>query len=121
MATKAAKAKAKDIGLDARQPKESCASSRCPWHGSLKIRGRIFRGVVKSSRALDTAIVEWNYYQYLHKYERYERRKTRIAAHNPKCISARQGDTVSIGECRPLSKAKRFVVFEKLQSAEAAA
>ncbi len=108
--------KKKDIGLEANMPGESCTSKKCPWHGSLKIRGRIFKGVVKSVKALDSAVVEWSYYHYLHKYERYERRKTRLLAHNPRCISAKAGDVVHIGECRPLSKAKRFVVFEKVKA-----
>ena len=72
----------------------------------------MFEGSVVSSRGTDTAIVKWNYYNYIPKYERYERRKTKIAAHNPKCILAKIGDTVRIGECRPLSKTKKFVVFE---------
>lgn len=104
----------KDIGLDAKQPKEQCENDKCPWHGSLKIRGRSFRGTVVSSKAPDTAIVQWNRYQFVHKYERYERRKTRLAAHNPACIAAKQGDIVRIGECRPVSKSKSFVIFEKV-------
>lgn len=108
----------KNIGLEAQPPKAECSSSKCPWHGSLKIRGRIFRGVVSSSRAPQTAVVTWDYYRYLHKYERYERRKTSLIVHNPECISAEVGDTVMIGECRPLSKAKRFVIFEKISAPE---
>lgn len=105
--------KPKNIGLDAKAPKGVCSSHKCPWHGHLRIRGRIFRGRVVSSKSVNTAVVQWNYYQYVPKYERYERRKTRIAAHNPTCISASAGDSVKIGECRPLSKSKSFVVFEK--------
>ncbi len=108
--------KSNNIGIDAKPPKESCGSAKCPWHGSLKVRGRIFRGSVKTNKALETAIVEWNYYRYLNKYERYERRNTSIAAHNPKCISAKTGDIVRLGECRPLSKSKRFVIFEKVEA-----
>ncbi|MEM7819840.1 MAG: 30S ribosomal protein S17 [Candidatus Aenigmatarchaeota archaeon] len=106
--------KQKNIGLDAKKPDTVCNSIKCPWHGTLKIRGRIFKGRVVKSKATDTVIVEWDFYRYIPKYERYERRKTHIAAHNPKCISAVVGDVVRIGECRPLSKSKRFVVFEKL-------
>lgn len=104
----------KDIGLQARPPKDVCNSVKCPWHGYLKVRGRVFRGRVVSSRSLNTAVVQWDYYNYVPKYERYERRRTKIAAHNPSCIAAKQGDTVMIGECRPLSKSKAFVIFEKL-------
>lgn len=106
----------KDVGLDAKQPKEICTSEKCPWHGTLKVRGRVFKGNVVSSKAADTAIVQWNRYRFVHKYERYERRKTRIAAHNPPCIAAKTGDVVRIGECRPLSKSKSFVVFEKMKT-----
>lgn len=106
--------KAKNIGIEASQPEGSCSSEKCPWHGHLKIRGRIFTGKVVSSKPANTAIISWNYYNYIPKYERYERRKTKIESHNPKCIDAKPGDIVKIGECRPLSKSKRFVVFEKL-------
>jgi ribosomal protein S17 len=53
------------------------------------------------------------YDQYVPKYERYERRKSRIVVHNPECIRAREGDVVVVAECRPLSKTKSFVVVAK--------
>ena len=106
--------KKKTIGIEAKQPKEDCGSGKCPWNGHTKKRGRAFIGKVGSSNAANTAIVQWDYYTLVPKYERYERRKTRIAAHNPKCISAKTGDMVRIGECRPLSKSKAFVIFEKV-------
>lgn len=102
-----------NIGLDAKQPGKSCDNDKCPWHGHLKVRGRVFTGTVASAKAADTAIVEWNYYKFIQKYERYERRKTSVAAHNPSCIAARPGDKVTIAECRPISKTKKFVVIEK--------
>ncbi len=103
-----------NIGLEAAQPKMACSDEKCPWHGHLKVRGRIFSGRVRLAKAVDTTIVEWDYYNYIPKYERYERRKTRIAAHKPACIDAKPGDMVRIGECRPVSKMKRFVVIEKV-------
>ncbi|UCD03455.1 MAG: 30S ribosomal protein S17, partial [Candidatus Aenigmatarchaeota archaeon] len=42
-----------------------------------------------------------------------ERRKSRIAAHNPPCINAKEDDRVTIAECRPLSKTKAFVIVSK--------
>ena len=41
--------------------------------------------------------------------------KTRVHAFNPLCINAKEGDTVKIIECRPLSKTKNFVVIEKIE------
>ena len=109
-----AKAKAKDIGLDISPPKEECNNVKCPWHGSLKVRGRTFTGQVVSAKTFHTAIVEWNYYHHHTKYERYERRRSKVVAYNPQCINAHEGDKVTIGECRPISKTKKFVVLEKL-------
>ncbi len=103
------------IGFSSKPPKDVCKDSRCPWHGSLSVRGRLFTGKVVSDRAQNTAIVEIGYNQYSKKYERYERRTTRIVAHNPDCIDAKIGDTVRICECRKLSKTKAFVVIEKME------
>ncbi len=111
----AKKKKARDIGIEAKAPKEDCSSPKCPWHGHTKIRGRVFTGTVVSAKGANTAIVKWHYYNFVPKYERSERRNTRVAAHNPKCIAAKVGDMVNIGECRPLSKSKSFVIFEKVE------
>ncbi len=110
----AKKSKRKSVGYEAKQPKEDCGSEKCPWHGHTKIRGRVFKGIVVSAKSPNTAIIKWHYYNFVPKYERYERRNTRVAAHNPKCIAAKLGDTVQIGECRPISKSKAFVIFEKV-------
>jgi small subunit ribosomal protein S17 len=61
----------------------------------------------------NTVIVEWGFHRYIKKYERYERRKSRVAAHNPPCINAKEGDKVVIAECRPLSKTTHFVIVGK--------
>jgi len=102
--------KLKTIGLDVKPPEKTCEDTRCPWHGSISIRGRAFKAVVRSTKAHATAVVEWGYHHYFPKYERYGRRKSRVTTHNPPCIHAREGDEVIIAECRPLSKTKHFVV-----------
>ncbi|MGC8812654.1 MAG: 30S ribosomal protein S17 [Candidatus Aenigmatarchaeota archaeon] len=104
----------KDIGIEVKQPEKECNDEKCPFHGKLKIRGKILEGKVVSVRAQKTAIVERNYLHYVPKYERYERRRSRIPAYNPECINAKEGDRVRIAECRPLSKTKSFVVIEVL-------
>ena len=103
----------KSIGVDVNQPKDRCTDRKCPFHGNLALRGRSFVGTVVSDKMHNTAIVEWNRRHLLTKYERYEKRKTRLKVHNPECINAKEGDIVKIMECRPLSKTKNFVIIEK--------
>ena len=96
-----------NIGLEIHKPKGKCQDEKCPWHGHLKVRGRIFKGEVIAAKATLTAVVEWDYYHHIPKYERYERRKSSVSVQNPACISAKAGDEVLIAECRPLSKTKK--------------
>ncbi|MEM2739493.1 MAG: 30S ribosomal protein S17 [Candidatus Bathyarchaeia archaeon] len=90
-----------------------CNDRNCPFHGSLRIRGRVLDGVVVRFRADKMVVVEREYLHYIPKYMRYERRRSRIHAHNPPCIDAKVGDRVKIAECRPISKTVSFVVIEK--------
>ena len=76
-------------------------------------RGRTFTGTVVSAKSQKTVTVEWGRRISIPKYERYEKRKTRVKAHNPESISAEEGDVVVIKECRPISKTKSFIIIEK--------
>ena len=109
------KKQSRDIGIDVNPPEKICKDDKCPFHGSLPVRGKTIEGVVVSSRAQKTAIIERHYLHFLPKFERYERKHSRIAAYNPECISAKEGDRVKIAETRPISKTKAFVVIEKLK------
>lgn len=93
---------------------EGCKDKNCPFHGSLSIRGRSFVGTVISTKMQKTAIVEWGRIHQLRKYERYEKRRSKVKVHNPDCIKAKEGDLVKIAECRPLSKTKNFVIVKVL-------
>lgn len=93
--------------------KKTCTDKNCPKHGTLKLHGRTFTGTVMSTKGQKTAVVEFERRAYVPKYERYERRRTRLKAHNPDCIDAQEGDIVRIKECRPLSKTKHFVITER--------
>ena len=104
----------KNIGIKVAKPAGKCEDDNCPFHGSLKCRGRIFTGTVVSVKMQKTAIVEWVHKQFLKKYERYEKRGSRVSAHNPSCIDAKEGNVVKIMECRPLSKTKNCVIIEIL-------
>jgi len=108
------KNKTYDIGYDVKPPEKVCNDKKCPFHGTLPIRGKILEGTVKSDKMQNTVIVERNYLHYLPKYERYERKHKSIAVHKPDCITLKKGDKVKIAECRPLTKTKHFVIIEKL-------
>ncbi len=81
---------------------------------SLSLRGRVFTGTVISARMQKTVTVEWERKHFLKKYERYEKRKSKVNAHNPESVNAKEGDVVKIMECRPISKTKNFIVVEVL-------
>lgn len=106
--------KARNIGIDAVPPKSECKDDKCAWHGMLPVRGNILQGKVVSAKARKTAVIKREFLHFLPKYERYERRHSKITAYNPECIAAKEGDIVTIAECRPLSKTKHFVVIEKV-------
>ncbi len=91
-----------------------CEDPKCGNHGSLRLRGRTFQGIVIDAKAQKTASVEWDRRYHVKKYERYEKRRTTVKAYNPGCIGARKGDIVQIIECRPLSKSKHFVITKKI-------
>jgi small subunit ribosomal protein S17 len=100
------------VGIEVPEPKSECNDPNCPFHGSLAIRGQVLEGIVASYKAERTITVERSYYKFIRKYERYEKRKSKIKAHKPDCIDLKVGDAVKIAECRPLSKTKHFVVVE---------
>ncbi|MBS3146148.1 30S ribosomal protein S17 [Candidatus Woesearchaeota archaeon] len=103
-----------NIGLDVPQPKSQCVDNHCPFHSNMGVRGRIFSGIIVSKDLNKTAIIEWIRPSYLRKYERYEKRKTRLKVHNPPCIDAKINDNVKVVECRPISKTKKFVIISIL-------
>jgi len=102
-----------NIGLKVNIPKKECSDKHCPFHSGLKIRGRIFNGIVVSKDAHKTCKVQWPRRFYLPKYERYEKRRSILKVHNPPCIDAIVGDNVTIVECKPISKTKKFVIIQK--------
>jgi small subunit ribosomal protein S17 len=109
-----AKKEIKNIGIETAKPGKVPKNfdPKDPFQGSVKVRGRIFTGTVVSSKMQKTVTVEWPRKKFNTKYERFEMRRTRVKAHNPESIDAKDGDLVRIAETRPLSKTKNFVVIE---------
>ncbi len=91
-------------------PKAVCNDPKCPWHGHVSVRGEALRGVVDSVYG-NHAVVVHEWLHYIPKYKRYERRRKKIHAYLPRCVSVKVGEEVTIGETRPLSKATAFVVL----------
>jgi small subunit ribosomal protein S17 len=107
----------RNIGIPGiESPKETCNDCNCPFHGNVGVRGRTYVGNVISKKASKTAVVGWVHRLYAKKYERFETRKSKVFAHAPDCLHIKKDDLVLIGECRPLSKTKKFVVIKKLEA-----
>ena len=95
----------------------SCDDQFCPEHGvkKLKLRGRVFQGtVIKKLHGRVT--IQFERILKVRKYERYEKRRTKLHARLPDCLAGdiNVGDLIEIAECRPLSKMIHFVVVKKI-------
>lgn len=102
----------RNIGIDVPIPKETCTDKKCPFHGDITLRGKTFKGTVIRAKMDKSAVVEWEYRIFVKKYERYQKKKSRIKTHNPPCINAHEGDKVVIMETRPLSKKVSSVIIK---------
>src|ERR1051325_2692291 len=77
---------------------------------------RTIQGVVASDKGNKTIKVVVNYQTRHPKYGKYLKRRTVLHAHDEK-NEAREGDTVEIAECRPLSKTKHHRLLRIVQKA----
>ncbi|VEU20223.1 DEKNAAC100972 [Brettanomyces naardenensis] len=114
--TKRAKRWYKDIGLGFKTPKEAIEGTyidkKCPFTGLISIRGRILTGTVVSTKMHRTIVVRRDYLHYIPKYNRYEKRHKNFTAHVSPAFRVQEGDNVTVGQCRPLSKTVRFNVIK---------
>ncbi|KAK5064295.1 hypothetical protein LTR84_000128 [Exophiala bonariae] len=108
----------KDVGLGFRTPKTAIDGSyidkKCPFTGQVSIRGRILTGKVISTKMHRTLVIRREYLHFVPKYARYEKRHKNLAAHVSPAFRVEDGDTVTVGQCRPLSKTVRFNVLRVL-------
>ena len=107
----------KTVGLGFNTPADAIQGNyvdkKCPFTGKVSIRGRILKGMVLSSGKMkNTIIVRRDYLHYVQKYKRYQKNHSNIPAHcSPAFKRISEGDIVTIGQCRPLSKTVRFNVL----------
>jgi len=81
-----------------------CADKKCPFTGLVSIRGRILTGTVISTKMHRTLVIRREYLHFIPKYGRYERRHKNLSAHVSPAFRVEEGDQVTVGQCRPLSK-----------------
>ncbi|KAF7347849.1 Serine/threonine-protein phosphatase [Mycena venus] len=114
----------KDVGLGFKTPAEAINGTyidkKCPFTGDISIRGRILTGKVVSTKMTRTIIIRRDYLHYIPKYNRYEKRHKNLAAHVSPAFRVELGDTVTVGQCRPLSKTVRFNVLRVSKNKAAA-
>jgi small subunit ribosomal protein S11e len=94
---------------------------KCPFTGNVSIRGRILKGVVVSTKMNRTVVIRRDYLRYITKYRRYEKRHKTLPAHCSPAFLVKEGDVVTVGQCRPLSKTVRFNVLKVESATEAGA
>jgi small subunit ribosomal protein S17 len=76
------------------------------------VHKKTLQGKVVSDKMQNTAVVAVNRYVKHPKYKKYMKITKKYHAHNPGNI-AKEGDTVTIRSCRPLSKTKHFEIVAK--------
>merc|ERR1712178_474362 len=79
--------------------------------GNVSIRGAILKGMVVSTKMKRTIIIRRNYLHYIKKFHRFEKRHSNMAVHCSPAFDAKEGDIVTVGQCRPLAKTVRFNVL----------
>jgi small subunit ribosomal protein S11e len=118
----------RQVGLGFKTPRAAIEGTfvddKCPFTGNVSIRGRIIitfitfcwpcysgmclihspgilRGtVVSAGKMKRTVVIRRNYLHYIQKYKRYEKRHSNFAAHCSPALDVKEGDTVTVGECR---------------------
>ena len=107
--------KAKNIGFKVTLPSKECDDKHCPFHANFPLRGRSQTGKVVKMGAQKSASVQWLRLFHIPKYQRYEKRLSKVSVHVPPCLDIKVGDMVKIVESRPISKMKNFVIVEKIE------
>ena len=102
-------------------PQGTYIDKKCPFTGNVSIRGRILKGVVVSTKMSRTLVLRRDYLRFVAKYRRYEKRHKTVSAHVSPAFLVKEGDVVTVGECRPLSKTVRFNVLKVEAATEAGA
>mmetsp|Transcript_110672 Transcript_110672/g.226388 ORF Transcript_110672/g.226388 Transcript_110672/m.226388 type:complete len:158 (-) Transcript_110672:125-598(-) len=106
----------RSVGLSFATPKEAkdghFVDKKCPFTGNVSIRGKILKGMVVSTKMKRTITIRRNYLHYIKKYHRFEKRHNMMSVHCSPAFDCKEGDIVTVGQCRPLAKTVRFNVVK---------
>lgn len=108
-------------GLGFKTPNEARIGNyidkKCPFAGKVSIRGRVLTGTITKLKMHRTAVIRRDYLHYVKKYNRFEKRHKNMSVHISPCFrDVRVGDTLTVGECRPLSKTVKFNTLKVTKS-----
>ncbi len=81
----------------------------------LRMHGRVFVGTVIKDVFHKTTTIEFPRQVYNSKYERFQKRRTRLKVHVPDDFKVKKGDTIKVIETRPISKTKNFLALEVIK------
>jgi small subunit ribosomal protein S17 len=102
----------RNIVVSVASPRKACEDQYCPFHGALSVRGKLLAGTVSSAKAPRMVVVSREYPRAIAKYKRFQRSKSKVHAYVPSCLEVKEGEEVTIAECRRLAKTVSFVVIE---------
>merc|ERR1711920_149789 len=86
---------------------------KCHFTGNVSIRGKILKGMcISAYKMRHTIVMRRTYLHYIKKFNRFEKRHGNIAVHCSPCFDVEEGDIITAGQCRPLSKTVRFNVLK---------
>jgi small subunit ribosomal protein S17 len=111
---RAYRAKLKDRRTAARAEQPPAEPAQAPEHGPGRPKTR--QGVVVSSKADKTIVVEIDVVQRHRRYHKILRSTVKLVAHD-EANNANEGDTVRVVECRPMSRTKRWRLTDVLERA----
>ncbi len=111
----------KAVGLGIKTPRTAIEGSyvdkKCPWTGSVNIRGKLITGIIKTTKMKNTVIIRKDYLHYIKKYNRFEKRHKNTPVHVSPAFRVKPGDEILAGQCRPISKTVRFNMLKVVRAA----
>ncbi len=88
----------------------------CPFYGELAVKPETMVGTVVKKDTHGSATIEWARSVSVPKYERSEKRTSRMRVHNPNSVNAQIGQKVLVARTRPISKTKHHVILKVLDA-----